>query len=99
MRRLEKAESRQRRQELRDLWNKYDPIGVIDGPESPIDEYESYIGPCMRLLEQNADIKQIEAQVRAALENMGLGDDDARIHLFASQMKKWFQAHWDNTES
>ena len=36
-RRLDKAESRKRWAELRDLWNEFDPIGVMDFPDWPRD--------------------------------------------------------------
>lgn len=97
MRCLDKDDSRRRWLELRDLWNAFDPIGVMDGPDSPQDEYEGYLGGCMRLLEQNAETGQLKAKVREAIDRMGLTVPDAEIERFALQMQDWYQVHWPDT--
>lgn len=96
-RRLDKAESRKRWGELRDLWNKFDPIGVMGFADWPRDEYESYCGPSMRLLEQNASDEEFEAYIRFALGHMGISVDDDEIREFVKQMKNWFQNNWSET--
>ncbi len=97
VRRLEKLESRKRWSELRDLWNEFDPIGVMGDLEWPRDEYESYCGTSMRLLEQNAENKELEAYVRSALDNMGIGASDDAIQNFVKKLKIWFQEKWSGT--
>lgn len=99
MRRLSKIESRKRWKELRDLWNEFDPIGVFDFDPSewPLDEYESYCGPSMRLLEQNASTSELEAYVRSALDDMGIGGGEEAIRIFAKRMQIWFQKNWTDT--
>ena len=39
---------------MRSLWNDYDPLGVMCIEPMPVDEYESYCGSMLRLLENNA---------------------------------------------
>ncbi|HUX80293.1 MAG TPA: hypothetical protein VMW10_11220 [Alphaproteobacteria bacterium] len=98
MHRLDKVESRTRWRELRDLWNEFDPIGVyIDDQEWPRDEYESYCGTSMRLLEQNAATSELEAYVQSALDKMGIEGDDKKINDFVKRMQKWFQEKWSGT--
>jgi hypothetical protein len=53
-----KAESRLRWSELRDLVNAHDPIGLI-ATGAPKDEYECIVGPLMRLLEHSAPAHEI----------------------------------------
>ena len=96
-RKLEKAESRERWRELRDLWNEFDPIGIMDYPDWPRDEYESYCGPSMRLLEQNAENEELEDYVHSALDYMGIGASDDAIKRFVKKMKAWFQEKWSET--
>lgn len=96
-RRLEKAESRKRWSELRDLWNEFDPIGVMNCPDWPRDEYESYCGPSMRLLEQDVENEELETYVRSALDHMGISAKDDAIQSFVRTMKAWFQEKWSET--
>ena len=49
---LSKEQSRVRWAELRRLLCEWDPIGVMDDPEWPRDEYDCMIGPVLRLLEE-----------------------------------------------
>lgn len=96
-RRLDKAESRKRWSELRELWNAFDPIGVMDFSDSAQDEYEGYCGPSMRLLENNASVQELEEYIRSALDNMGIRRDRKLIRDFAEKMNDWFQTNWPET--
>jgi len=96
-RHLGKQESRKRWSELRDLWNEFDPIGVMNDPTWPRNEYENYCGPCMRLLEQNSDTSKLIAYILSAHDHMGLQGNSEDIHDFATKMQSWFQKNWANT--
>ena len=103
MKRLDKAASRQRWRELRDRWNAYDPIGVYDppsaleDPETPLEEYEAYVGPTMRLLEQGASAGQIVDYLKDVSAHMGLDFDQNRALHHCAEWKRWFQDRWPNT--
>jgi len=98
MRRLDKKESRKRYRELRDLWNEFDPIGVFDGSDEwPLDEYEDYCGPSLRLLEQNATPSELEVYVHSTFNYMGIEDNDKEIQGFVRKIQTWFQENWSDT--
>lgn len=97
-RRLSKQESRQRWGEVRDLWNQFDPIGVMDDPEWPRDEYEAYCGRTLRLLEQDADTEELVRHLEwAVCDRMGLTLDRAEAERFAGRLRSWFQSRWSGT--
>ncbi len=99
MRRLSKEESRQRWAELRDLWNQYDPIGVMGYPNSPKDEYDSYVGWTMRCLEQNVSLNDIVDNIEEIVrEGMGLSHFDRNeANLYAQRMIDWYRDKWEGT--
>ncbi len=59
-RRLTKEESRKRYAEGRRLWIEFDPIGAfkIDA-EWPKSEYDSYVGPILRLYEDGKSVADV----------------------------------------
>lgn len=101
--RLDKDQSRQRIKEIRVLWHEWDPIGVYSDPESdwPPDEYDSYLGPCLRLLEQQAPAEELAKYLAYIVgEHMGLGDlasayPDAL--QFSHKLQAWFSFSWAGT--
>jgi len=94
---LEKSESRKRWGELRDLWNKFDPIGVMQDMDWPRDEYEAYCGPTMRLLETGGEAAELEAYVRSTIGYMGLKASDYDIKDFVETLQSWFRKSWQGT--
>ena len=100
-RRLEKKEWRERWSELRDLWNEFDPIGVMSSEDWPKDEYETYVGGCMKLLQEEASAEELEAYVKwAVYEYMGLSVHEkleSDIKSFIPKMQAWFNENWKNT--
>ena len=83
---------------MRDLWNEFDPIGVMDDPEWPRDEYEAYVGPTMRLLEQNAGTEEIIKSLEwAVCERMGLNLERQEARHFARRLEDWFRDKWPGT--
>lgn len=97
MKRLDKQASRQRWRELRDLWNEYDPIGVMGGPDSPQDEYEAYVGQTMRLLEQGANAAEIKKYLRTVSQHMGLRFGGWRAKRYSNRFVRWYQERWRDT--
>jgi hypothetical protein len=101
-RKLSKAESRQRYADGRKLWNEFDPIGVFQlGENSPLDEYEGYVGPCLRLCEEGKGVEDLESYIRWVVhDRMGLseteqGNEAAR--LFAMKFTEWYRTTWSDT--
>lgn len=99
VRRLNKAASRQRWNELRDKWNEYDPIGVLDNADWPIDEYEAYVGRTMRLLEQGVTAEDIVEYLEQASSNMGLNFDRSKALYHATEFIHWYHEKWNNTRA
>lgn len=101
MRRLEKQESRNRWREIRDLWNEWDPIGVYPADGGPEDEYESYLGPSLRLLEQKAGADEITKYLSHIVgEYMGLGTagiNYSKPAEFAKKLQNWYAEKWPDT--
>ena len=97
MRRLEKEDSRRRWRELRELWNDYDPIGVMGSPNSPLDEYEAYVGSTLRLLEQGATPEDIAEFLEQASEHMGLQFDRQNALEHAARFVRWYLERWPAT--
>jgi hypothetical protein len=96
--RLDKEQSRQRWTELRSLWNEFDPIGVVGTPGGPEDEYEMYVGPTMRLLEQGADVEELTRYFEwVVCERIGLEFNQAAGTQFAERLQRWFNDNWLGT--
>lgn len=103
MRRLEKEETRQRHREIRKLWNEWDPIGVLPGAGGPLDEYDSYLGPTLRLLENSATETEIVKYLSYIVgEYMGLGDGGIAYcnpQKFTHKLQSWYAQHWSGTHA
>lgn len=95
---LSKQQSRKRWDEVRDLWCKWDPIGVMSMPDWPRDEYDSYLGRTLRLLESGASLQVIsEYLAQVELEHMGLSDTKpakSNRLAFAVELREWYEKHW-----
>jgi hypothetical protein len=102
-RRLNKDESRERFRELRTLWNQYDPIGVMANADDHLDEYEAYVGPLMRLLEQGVGEEDIAVYLKGIVtERMGMTWNsylDNSTHVFVTRCHEWFKSKWMGTVS
>ena len=102
--RLDKEQSRQRIGEIRALWREWDPIGVYSDPDSgcPPDEYDSYLGPCLRFLEQPGSEQELAKYLSYIVgEHMGLGDGSAAVYddslAFSKRLNLWFSGSWLGT--
>jgi hypothetical protein len=90
--RLSKEQSRERWSQVRSLWCEWDPIGVMSMPDWPRDEYDAYLGPTLRLLEEGGLVQQLEDYLaKIELGHMGLSESDNRRasrKSFAQKLKK-----------
>ena len=93
---LSKTESRERWRQIRALWNDWDPIGVAS--DALDDEYESYLGPTLRLLEGHASADELERYLAwVTTEHMGLSDtpdNQAGRRQFAMRLREWYESKW-----
>jgi hypothetical protein len=101
MQRLDKPDSRERWRQARDLWNEFDLIGVMGMSDWPRDEYESYVGQSLRLLEQSASLDEIHKHLSfVTLEYMGLNESpqfEMARRAFAKRLRDWYEAKWSGT--
>lgn len=101
MQRLDKSDSRERWRQVRDLWNEFDPIGVMGMEDWPRDEYESYLGQTLRLLEQGASLEEIQKYLAfVTLEHMGLNETsqfEISRRNFAKRLRDWYAEKWPGT--
>ena len=102
MRRLSKEESRQRYAEGRKLWNEFDPIGVFTiDKDWPQDEYQGYVGPSLRIMEEGQDSMKLSEYVRWVVhDRMGLSSTDAlaaAIISFSVKFTEWYRSKWLDT--
>jgi hypothetical protein len=99
-RRLSKEESRQRYAQGRKLWNEFDPIGVVDAVDVD-DEYDSYVGPCLRIVESGKGVPELVTYVRwVVFEHMGLSETllgQEGIEAFSRKFCEWYRASWADT--
>jgi hypothetical protein len=101
MQRLDKSDSRERWRQVRDLWNEFDPIGVMGMEDWPRDEYESYLGQTLRLLEQGASLEEIQKYLAfVSLEHMGLNETpqfEMSRRNFAKRLRDSYAEKWQGT--
>ena len=94
---LSKEQSRARWSELRTIFCKWDPIGVMDNPEWPRDEYDCMVGPVLRMLEADAPEGDIANLRREITDHFGLSPESYDFASVARQAKSWFRGHADGT--
>ena len=91
MSQLSKEQSRARWSSLRGLFCEWDPIGVMDDPEWPRDEYDCMVGPSLRLLEAGAPEEEIAEYLFAEITgHFGLSGDRHGCRSFARRLRGWF---------
>ena len=97
---LSKAESRERWHQIRALWNDWDPIGVAS--DALDNEYESYLGPALRLLESRASLDELERYLAQVIDRMGLTETkDAQTvrREFAMRLREWYESKWPGSHA
>jgi hypothetical protein len=84
--------------QLRALWCEWDPIGVLDDPDWPRDEYDDYLRPTRQLLESGAGVGAIAQYLNNVVgESLALGETgvmSAQPIIFAAKLRDWFDTHW-----
>ena len=92
---LSKRELRQRSAELRALICEWDPIGVMDDPEWPREEYDCLVGPLLTLLQSSATEPEIGGYLREEIvEHFGLSPDNYDFLAVAGRVRRWFDRSW-----
>ena len=98
--RLSRSELRQRYDELRTLVNRWDPIGVMEDPSWPRDEYDCLVGPVLRHLEDGASAATIAAFLSDELAgHFGQPVAPARTEGWAREAREWFDTRWPGSEN
>lgn len=98
MAKLTKQESRERWSQLRDLICAWDPIGVMDDPAWPNDEYDCLVGPVMRILESGASPDEITKYLSHEIKShFGLDPRYREFDPFAAQLRGWFDEKWPSS--
>jgi lactate dehydrogenase-like 2-hydroxyacid dehydrogenase len=85
-------------EELRSLWNEYDPIGVFtfeDSNDWPKDEYDAYHGTIIKHLNLGSDSHAIVRDVKKVVTgHIGLTWNEhleTRTNEFATNILDWFE--------
>lgn len=92
---LTKSESRERWSQLRAQICAWDPIGVVDQPDSPRDEYDCLVGPLLTMLQSGATDDSIGAHLRKEIvEHLGLSPDPHELSTLARRLRSWFDLAW-----
>jgi hypothetical protein len=87
-----KAEYVKQQDGLRELWNAFDPIGVMDDPDWPRDEYDRYLPQTLRLLKDRVGTFALARYI----ENMARDEMDMPVSHqaaidFARKLEAWFE--------
>lgn len=79
--------------DLKTLWNRFDPIGVYRAGSSwPDDEYEVYIQHMLSLLDQGAGYKELSEYIRHIVnDHMEIDQDEAAISAFVYIVLDWYK--------
>jgi hypothetical protein len=92
---LTKRELRERSSQLRALICEWDPIGVMDDPDWPRDEYDCLVGPLLTLLQSGAADDSIAGYLRKEIvEHFGLSPDAYDLLAVAWRFRAWFDQGW-----
>ena len=79
-------------QELRELLNAWDPIGVFQAdPEWPRDEYDPYLSPIFDALREGHSVDDVRQALARALSRMGQGPAGPREDAFAERILRWWE--------
>jgi hypothetical protein len=79
--------------ELRELLlREWDPIGISDLAESPLDEYEHYAGQLARRLRAGATDEEIAAVLEGFRSDMGLEPSDELPLGVARSIRDWYRS-------
>ena len=92
---LTKQEVRECWSQLRELMCDWDPIGVMDNPEAPRDEYDCLVGPLLTQLASSASESDIANYLRDEIvHHFGLSPADYDFTAVAKRVKTWYDQSW-----
>lgn len=92
---LTKQEIRQRSSQLRTLVCDWDPIGIMDNPDAPRDEYDCLLGPLLTHLASSASEAAIAEFLRHEMvEHFGLSPQHYDFHAVARRVQAWYDHGW-----
>jgi hypothetical protein len=78
--------------ELRELLlREWDPIGIADLADAPLDEYEHYAGQIARRLRAGAGDEEIAAVLEGFRDDMGLEPSDELPLGVARSIRDWYR--------
>jgi len=81
-------------QEIRKLWNEWDPIGVLPYENDIPDEYDFYLEATLLLLNRDASINEIEDYLLFMIQKLMEFDsayvEQCKPFEFATRLKAWF---------
>ena len=77
-----------------ELLRKWDPIGVLDDPDWPKDEYDGYSVAIVHMLDAGASDKELYMHMRGLVTgNMGISCNEKKTREIASELtgfwKRW----------
>ena len=79
--------------ELRELLlREWDPIGIADLADAPLDEYEHYAGQLARRLRAGASEEEIAAVLEGFRADMGLEPSDELPLGVAHSIRDWYRS-------
>ena len=92
---LSKEQSSERWAEVLALLCAWDPIGVMEDPEWPRDEYDCMVGGTMRMIESGASVVDIAGYLRAEItDHFGMSPEHYDFTCIAERTRSWFQERW-----
>jgi hypothetical protein len=81
------------REELRALLNEWDPIGVMEEPDWPSNEYDDLLDPLRERLDSGATAGELEVLLEQHVRNhIGVEPDVDRESRLASRIVDWYAA-------
>ncbi len=72
---------------VREILIDWDPIGALEDPDCPKDEYDSYIPEICKILANSNDLAELRQKLNSIVEEkMGLAADLVRNSDFAEKL-------------
>jgi hypothetical protein len=73
----------------------WDPIGVMDDPDSPRDEYDCLVGGLLTMLQSRATDREFATYLRnEVVEHFGLSPGHYDFTAVAGRVLNWFDRAW-----
>ena len=103
MTQIDKEQSQQRYMEIKELWCQWDPIGTMGLGERTTYEYENFLGPTLRLLQEGASNQCLAEYLSFIVgKQLKLGESGiscSKPLLFAEKLRSWYESRWSDISS